>query len=497
MSKRTSRIGGATWGPLAILLAVTIIVPAIIFDQFRQADHEQRELLLRSIRHQGTLVVHTMTPLFEQPVDSVLPELALAVARIDPATARIRVFVRPLESQTAGFFYVATNARLKSWQMETERREIMELGVLSELQETCQIGAPRTAAYQSEDGAPELITSIVPYRSASACWVLLLSHNAAEYGAAAVRNSWNSPEVHVAMALYVTMVIAAAALVASILIGLSRMRRAARSMREGDAGARFDHGTQMPEFAAMAREFDALVAAMRQTADELRRAAEDNAHALKTPVATIRHATENLAADADKPETRETLALVLRATDRLGELVQSIRRLDQAAADALAPQLRPLDLSGLLVALTDDYAATAQGSDVTFACEIAPDLHVLGDPDLLETAFENLFDNAVSFSPPGGSVRVMARRLGSRIEVHVDDHGPGVPPHLLDRIFERHVSIRPHRDDTSSGQANFGIGLWICRRHLAAHGGKIEAQNRPEGGLRMCVALPAAGQTGS
>jgi two-component system, OmpR family, sensor histidine kinase ChvG len=179
VSKRPSRIGGATWGPLAILLAVTIIVPAIIFDQFRQADHEQRELLLRSIRHQGTLVVHTMTPLFEQPVDSVLPELALAVARIDPATARIRVFVRPLESQTAGFFYVATNARLKSWQMEAERREIMELGVLSELQETCQIGAPRTAAYQSEDGAPELITSIVPYRSASACWVLLLSHNAA------------------------------------------------------------------------------------------------------------------------------------------------------------------------------------------------------------------------------------------------------------------------------------------------------------------------------
>ena len=52
MSKRPSRIGGATWGPLAILLAVTIIVPAIIFDQFRQADHEQRELLLRSIRHQ-------------------------------------------------------------------------------------------------------------------------------------------------------------------------------------------------------------------------------------------------------------------------------------------------------------------------------------------------------------------------------------------------------------------------------------------------------------
>ena len=165
MNGRPSRIGAATWGPLALLMVVTIVVPAIIFDQFRQADDGQRDLLLRSIRDQGTLVVRTMTPLLEQPVDAVLPELALAVARCVPDIARISVFVRPLNGNAAGFFYVATNARLKSWQMETERREIVALGVLSELRETCQAGSPRTAAYQSEDGAPELITSIVPYRS--------------------------------------------------------------------------------------------------------------------------------------------------------------------------------------------------------------------------------------------------------------------------------------------------------------------------------------------
>ena len=151
--------------------------------------------------------------------------------------------------------------------------------------------------------------------------MLLLSHNAAEYGAAAVRSTWNSPQVHVAMALYVTIVIAAAALVASVLAGLARMRRAARSLREGDAGTRFDDRPQMPQFAAVAREFDDLVAAMRQTADELRSAAEDNAHALKTPVATIRHAAENLQAQAQTAESRETLAIVMRAVDRLGELV--------------------------------------------------------------------------------------------------------------------------------------------------------------------------------
>jgi two-component system sensor histidine kinase ChvG len=487
VTRRSPRIGARTWGPLALLLAVTIVVPAMIFDQFRQADDQQRDLLLRSIRHQGTLVVRTMSPLFEQPVDAVLPELALAVARIDPALARIRVFVRPLDGATAGFFYVATNARLQYWQMEAERREILALGVLSELEGSCQAGSPRTAEYQSEDGTPELITSIVPYRSESACWVLLLSHSAAEYGVAAVRNTWDSPQVHAALALYFTMVVAAAALVGSVLLGLARLRRAARSMREGDAAARFDNGAQMPQLAEAAREFDALVATMRRTADELRSAAEENAHALKTPVATIRHAAESLQAEAATAQTRETLDLVVRATDRLSELVQSIRRLDQAAADALAPQRRPVGLSSLLTALAEDYGAVARDRAIALEQTIAPGLTVSGDVDLLETVFENLLDNAASFAPEGSTLHLTARRDAGWIEITVEDEGPGVTPDMLERIFERHVSIRPQQADGG----NFGIGLWICRRHVGVHGGTIAASNRPEGGLRMTVRLPA------
>lgn len=491
MTRRSPRIGARTWGPLALLLAVTIVVPAMIFDQFRQADDQQRDLLLRSIRHQGTLVVRTMAPLFEQPVDAVLPELALAVARVDPALARIRVFVRPLDGATTGFFYVATNARLQSWQMETERREILALGVLSELESTCQAGSPRTAEYQSEDGAPELITSIVPYRSESACWVLLLSHSAAEYGVAAVRNTWDSPQVHAALALYLTMVVAAAALVGSVLLGLARLRRAARSMREGDSEARFNDGPQMPQLAEAAREFDALVAAMRRTADDLRSAAEENAHALKTPVATIRHAAETLQADTTGAQAHETLDLVMRATDRLSELVQSIRRLDQAAADALAPQRRPVDLSALLVALAEDYGAVTRDRGIALEQTIAPGLTVWGDVDLLETVFENLLDNAASFAPVGSTLRLRAQGDAGWIEVTLDDEGPGVAPDMLERIFERHVSIRPQQ----TGGGNFGIGLWICRRHVGVHGGTIAAVNRSEGGLRMTVRLPAAAAT--
>jgi len=490
VSGRGSSLRRATWGPLAILLVVTVVIPAIVFDQFRRADDEQRALLLLSIKHQGTIMMRSLSPLFEQPMDAALPELALAVARIDPGTARIRVFVRPLASEGGGFFYVATNASLKQWQMATERREIMELGVLSEFQASCQAGQTRTAEYRSEEGAPELITSIVPYRAEDACWVVMLSHNAGEYGAAAVRSSWDSPQVHVALALYITMVIAAAALVASVLMGVKRMERAARSLREGGGEARFDDEGQLPQFAAMARELDSLVASLRSSSDELRRAAEDNAHALKTPVITIRHAVESLQGQMTDPAARDTLSLVLRATDRLAEMVQSIRRLDVAAADAMLPNRRTLDLSSLLAALAQDYGATARAAGVTMECAVAPGLTVSGDADLLETVFENVLDNALSFAPKGSLVVLSGEREGDVVAITVEDEGPGVDPAMIERIFDRHVSVRPDTGDAHDG--HFGIGLWICRRHVGAHGGSIAAENRATSGLRIRVRLPAA-----
>lgn len=490
MNERRSGLGRATWGPLVILLIVTAVIPAIVFDQFRRADEEQRSLLLLSIRHQGTIVMRSISALFERPMNEVLPDLALAVARIDPGTARIRVFVRPPAAEGGGFFYVATNTALKQWQMATERREIMELGVLSEFEASCQGGQTRTAEYRSDDGAPELITSIVPYRAEDACWVVMLSHSAGEYGAAALRSTWDSPQVHVALALYITMVVAAAALVASVLIGVKRMETAARSLRQSGGDGRFDERAQVPQLAAMARELDNLVASLRASADELRRAAEDNAHALKTPVATIRHAAESLEGEVATPEARERLALLLRATDRLAEMVQSIRRLDVAAADAMLPNRSALDLSALLEALAQDYSVTARGEDVTLVAEITPGLTVSGDADLLETVFENVLDNALSFSPAKSRVVLTAIRSGDRIIVSIEDQGPGVDTAMIDRIFERHVSVRP--DDHRLHDGHFGIGLWICRRHVSAHEGTITAENRTGGGLRIRVSLPAA-----
>jgi len=122
---------------------------------------------------------------------------------------------------------------------------------------------------------------------------------------------------------------------------------------------------------------------------------------------------------------------------------------------------------------------------------------VPGRDSRLGQVIDNLIENARSFSPPGGIVRVVCRRLRNQLEIFVDDDGPGVPPHALDKIFERFYTDRPHQ---GFGQ-NSGLGLSISKQIVEAHGGSIWVENRlgtpgPDGelkvlGARFIVRLPA------
>jgi len=117
---------------------------------------------------------------------------------------------------------------------------------------------------------------------------------------------------------------------------------------------------------------------------------------------------------------------------------------------------------------------------------------VVAGADLLETVIENILDNAISFSPAGARLSVGLRRFGGEAELVIEDEGPGIAPDGLSRVFERYYSSRPAGDAEEDGSedAHYGIGLWIVNRNVTAVGGRVNVENRPEGGLRVSAIFP-------
>lgn len=115
---------------------------------------------------------------------------------------------------------------------------------------------------------------------------------------------------------------------------------------------------------------------------------------------------------------------------------------------------------------------------------------------LIADALGQVIENAISFSPSQGLVRVRLGHSFGRVTISVEDQGPGVPPERLPHIFERHATFRDNaaRQDSAGvePEQNFGLGLWVAKRNLEALGGSISAANKPEGGFMVTLLLPIA-----
>jgi two-component system sensor histidine kinase ChvG len=184
---------------------------------------------------------------------------------------------------------------------------------------------------------------------------------------------------------------------------------------------------------------------------------------------------------------------------RLNRLISDISDASRLDAEMQRQVTTPIDLARLLKTVTTVANEVKQegGVKVTLAFEGGSVFMVPGHDSRLGQVINNLIDNARSFSPPGGTVRVVCRRLRGEIEIVVDDDGPGINPEVMEKIFERFYTDRPHQ---GFGQ-NSGLGLSISQQIVEAHGGRIWAENRiaPAGasgatrilGARFVARLPA------
>ncbi len=258
----------------------------------------------------------------------------------------------------------------------------------------------------------------------------------------------------------------------------------------GRLRGRFRGSARADEIGELARSLEELTRRLeaRQAATE--GFAADLSHEFKNPLASIRGATEMLAATGDPDERRRFLAVVEQEVARMERLLAGVRDIVHLDAPEPGGESRPVDLGALAEQLVEAFRV--RGVDgVRFVLERPPEpVTVHGAPERFAALLENLLDNAAGFSPPDGEVEVTLERAGALVHVRVADRGPGLPNEHLDRVFDRFFTWRPERRDCEPGHA--GLGLAIVRAVAEAHGGRVEAANRSGGGAVFSVSLPAA-----
>jgi two-component system, OmpR family, sensor histidine kinase ChvG len=309
--------------------------------------------------------------------------------------------------------------------------------------------------------------------------------------------------------LAILRVFAVAAAVTVVLSVLLAGTIAGPVRRLAEAAERVRHGVKsrqaIPDFTDRSDEIGHLSGALRDMTEALFRRIEaiesfaaDVAHELKNPLTSLRSAVETLPLAKSDASRERLLSVIQHDVRRLDRLISDISDASRLDAELQREQAEPVDLVKLLGAVVSVANGVDRGDGVTIALSMpagaAPGALVVEGHDLrLGQVVTNLIENARSFSAKGGIVQVTLRRTRSDVEILVDDSGPGVPEHALQRIFERFYTDRP--EDQGFGQ-NSGLGLSISKQIVEAHGGRVFAENRMiEGavaGARFVVRLPAA-----
>jgi signal transduction histidine kinase len=227
---------------------------------------------------------------------------------------------------------------------------------------------------------------------------------------------------------------------------------------------------------------------VREAFERQRAFIADASHELKTPLTLIRVDTEVLQGNVQDPDDRELVGEVLAETDRMGTILSDLLTMARLDAGALEVTRKPFDLSNLLELETERFRVRAAREGVRLEVRAPDELLVCGDPTGTGQILAALLDNALRFTPSGGSVEVTACRHDGVVEATVTDTGPGIPPEHLPRIFDRFYRAESARTPEGGGT---GIGLAIACGLARAQDGDLEAANAKDGGAVFRLKLPA------
>jgi len=261
---------------------------------------------------------------------------------------------------------------------------------------------------------------------------------------------------------------------------------AVMKMKEGDLSQRVDVSGN-DEIAALGGAFNQMAATLEGEQERRQAMTADIAHELRTPLAVQR---ANLEAMLDGVESRsdENIRIILEQNVFLERLVADLRTLALADAGELRLEFRKTDINSLAAGTVERFQQRARQKNVrlTFTSKnTVPELE--SDPDRIEQILANLIENALRYSPEGGSVWVETGAEKHAAFISVRDSGPGISEEALPHVFERF-----YREDASRSRegGGTGLGLAIAWKLAKAHGGTLTASNHPEGGAIFRLVLP-------
>jgi signal transduction histidine kinase len=278
-------------------------------------------------------------------------------------------------------------------------------------------------------------------------------------------------------------------------LGMTRplrdMARASGKMAQGDYGHRV-HTTSRDEVGELARAFNRMSADLEQL-ERLRRELVANvSHELKTPISALRAHLENLLDGVEQPD-RVTLQVMLAQSERLSRLVEQLLDLSRLESGDVPFERSEVEI-GPLVHQVVSEVRVGSSDRVRVTEDVQGGLPpAWADRERLHQVLFNLLDNAVHFTPVGGTVTVSAALHGAALHVRVTDAGPGIPSEHLPHVFERFYRVDQAR---SRGDGGTGIGLAIARSIVEAHGGRIWAESEVGKGSVFGFEIPSAGVRG-
>jgi signal transduction histidine kinase len=241
----------------------------------------------------------------------------------------------------------------------------------------------------------------------------------------------------------------------------------------------------------LAEAFNTMAHRLRSWLERQLALVAEAAHELRSPLASVRLRLEMAQAHGERdPETaRRYLALALEEVERLDRLAHQLLSLSSVDAQ-LARGAQPMDPAPVLFQVADSMMVLAQHKGLQMQVDVPPHLPLVrASAELLSTALRNLLDNAIKFTPPGGSVRLSAQAVGGQVEIAVSDSGVGIPPDELPYIFQR---FRRGRHGTGERGSGAGLGLALVKTIAEGYGGQVKVESRLGEGSTFVLALPCA-----